>query len=327
MDLDRSVATAKALADRSRLLILNALLSGPLCAEELAGILDLAPSTVSFHLKKLSGTGLVETRRDQYYSVFSLAPRVRRMGVSELFALTSPDERELTRRRDQDRVKVIDTFFRDGRLTRMPAQNRKRSIVLERLAKLFVPGKVYTETEVNETITPVYEDYCLVRRLLVDEGHLSRGQGLYRRAGVTEREPRQGERSREERMDPSKRTLRQAYKLEERPAGIFRITNTVTGKVLLGSSMNLDGPLNRLEFELKYGSHRNLALQRDFDLYGRESFLFEIVDVVRPSDDPDFDTERALETLELRYKDGLDRSNCYNEDEDIRFLRRTQRAG
>ena len=327
MDLDRSVATAKALADRSRLLILNALLSGPLCAEELAGILDLAPSTVSFHVKKLSATGLVETRRDQYYTVFTLAPRVSQMHVSELFALAGPDERELTRRRDQDRAKVFDTFFRDGRLTRMPAQNRKRSIVLERFAKLFVPGNVYTEAEVTETITPLHEDYCLVRRLLVEEGHLSRERGLYRRAGVTAAEPSREEGSGEERMDTSRRTLRQAYKLEERPAGIFRITNTLTGKVLLGSSMNLDGPLNRLEFELKYGSHRNHALQRDFDLYGRESFLFEIVEIVEPSADPDFDAERALEALELRYKEGLDRSNCYNEDEDIRFLRRRRRAG
>ncbi|WP_437961212.1 ArsR family transcriptional regulator [Sorangium sp. So ce119] len=42
----------EALADASRLQVVNALLERPHCAEELAERLGRAPSTVSFHLRE-----------------------------------------------------------------------------------------------------------------------------------------------------------------------------------------------------------------------------------------------------------------------------------
>ena len=53
----------KALGDRSRLLIMNALMDGPSYVEVLAERLKLSPSTVSFHLKKLRGAKLIETTK------------------------------------------------------------------------------------------------------------------------------------------------------------------------------------------------------------------------------------------------------------------------
>jgi hypothetical protein len=89
----------------------------------------------------------------------------------------------------------------------------------------------------------------------------------------------------------------QEYKLREKSAGIFRITNTATGKVLLGSSLDL----------------------HDFYRYGRDAFVFEIVEVVKPSDDPGFSVEADLERLEKIYAEQLDRGNTYNLRDRIRY--------
>ena len=120
-------------------------------------------------------------------------------------------------------------------------------------------------------------------------------------------------------MNDERRQRIQEYKLREKSAGIFRITNTATGKVLLGSSLDLHFPLNSQEFQLTSRSHMNQALQTDFDHYGRDAFVFEIVEVVKPSDDPGFSVEAELERLEKAHAEQLDRGNTYNLRDRIRY--------
>ena len=43
----------------------------------------------------------------------------------------------------------------------------------------FEVGRAYNEQEINELIMGVFDDYCLVRRELVDEGVLQRENGVY----------------------------------------------------------------------------------------------------------------------------------------------------
>lgn len=96
----------------------------------------------------------------------------------------------------------------------------------------------------------------------------------------------------------SRDELKRDYQQRIKPAGIFQIKNTVNGKVLLGSSLNLEGPLNSHQFMLKIGSHRNQALQRDWNEHGAEAFVFEILDVVKERDEPGFDRAAELAVLE-----------------------------
>jgi DNA-binding transcriptional ArsR family regulator len=62
-----------ALGDPKRLLILYALVKGPLCVNELAQGLDLSQPTVSRHLKVLRERGLVNTERSGTTIYYSLA--------------------------------------------------------------------------------------------------------------------------------------------------------------------------------------------------------------------------------------------------------------
>ena len=66
-NLDARAAFFQALGHPARLLILNLVQIGPRHGEELAAILGLAPATISHHLAKLTGVGLLVSEKDQYY--------------------------------------------------------------------------------------------------------------------------------------------------------------------------------------------------------------------------------------------------------------------
>ncbi|MBN1218072.1 MAG: GIY-YIG nuclease family protein [Anaerolineae bacterium] len=96
----------------------------------------------------------------------------------------------------------------------------------------------------------------------------------------------------------SKKELKREYKEREKVAGIFQVKNTVNGKVLLGSSLNLEGPLNSHKFMLSIGRHRNKMLQQEWNEYGPDKFVFEILDTVKVKDEPDFNLSDELTLLE-----------------------------
>jgi group I intron endonuclease len=103
----------------------------------------------------------------------------------------------------------------------------------------------------------------------------------------------------------SRKELNREYLERPKPAGVFQVKNTANGKVLLGSSLNLNGALNGHKFTLKIGSHRNKALQEDWARYGAEAFVFEILEVVQVSDDPKFNLSDELTLLEMIWLEKL----------------------
>jgi hypothetical protein len=120
----------------------------------------------------------------------------------------------------------------------------------------------------------------------------------------------------------SKKELIREYKERSKPAGVYQVKNTVNGKVLLGSSLNLEGPLNAHRFMLSIGRHRNRALQSDWNALGAEMFVFEILEVVKVKDEPSFDIAEELELLELLWLEKLKPvgEGGYNENADIRSV-------
>jgi len=96
----------------------------------------------------------------------------------------------------------------------------------------------------------------------------------------------------------SKEELKREYKERPKPAGIFRIRNNANGKSLLGSSLNLEGPLNAHKFMLTIGRHQNEVLQNDWNKFGADQFDFEILEAVKVKDDPSFSIEDELTLLE-----------------------------
>lgn len=71
--LNRVDRLFRAFSDRTRLRILNLLLGGELCVCEIVEVLKMPQPKVSRHLAYLRKAGLVEARKDGYWSYYRLA--------------------------------------------------------------------------------------------------------------------------------------------------------------------------------------------------------------------------------------------------------------
>jgi len=74
-DLKEDVKIFQAVADESRLKMLEALKGGELCVCVLVELSCLKPSTVSYHLSMLTDAGLVKSRREASFQIYTMTPR------------------------------------------------------------------------------------------------------------------------------------------------------------------------------------------------------------------------------------------------------------
>ena len=169
----------KLLSDDTRLKILRALNEKEMYVELLAERLQLSAATVSFHMKKLLAAGLVDARREQYYTIYSIRREVFGVTLAALVFQDSQDQLAGQMREEMYRRKVLKSFMPDGYCKVMPAQVKKRLIIYEEIFRRFDASRTYTEKEVNAIISEVHEDYCTVRRSFIGMGWMSRQDGVY----------------------------------------------------------------------------------------------------------------------------------------------------
>jgi len=179
MTQERALKIFKSLADTSRLRIVQSLTKGEMYTELLAQRLGITPSTVSFHMKKLEDAGLVISRKEQYYTVYSLNRDVLGSTLFDVAAAEPELIDEQQKREAEYRQRVIDTFFEYGKLKAIPVQRKKKLICYEVIAERLIPGKIYSEKELNDAISQIHEDYCTIRRDMIGEGILSRDGSEY----------------------------------------------------------------------------------------------------------------------------------------------------
>lgn len=102
-----------------------------------------------------------------------------------------------------------------------------------------------------------------------------------------------------------KKELKKQYKQTLPQMGIYRIKNLVNGKIFLGSSLNLHGKSNSFKFQLKSGLHVNSELQKDFNTFGEDNFVFEIVDTLEPKEDISYNYGDDLQVFLEMWMDKL----------------------
>jgi hypothetical protein len=169
----------RALADPERLAIAGRLWRDEASAADLSAELEVPIARMRRHLNRLAATGVVRLQEDRL--TYRLDPETLRWAAEQVgpprdagIALGAASEDEET---------VLRTFFREGRLTEIPAKESKRRIVLERIALEFEPGVRYDERTVNAIVGRFFNDHAAIRRYLVDEGLLDRDHGEYWRSG------------------------------------------------------------------------------------------------------------------------------------------------
>jgi hypothetical protein len=74
---------------------------------------------------------------------------------------------------------TLETFMPGGKLTAFPKKHDQMVVLMDEIARKFEPDREYKEKEVNVILEDVNEDYCTIRRILVDYGYLSRHKGIY----------------------------------------------------------------------------------------------------------------------------------------------------
>ena len=168
----------KALGHPTRLLIMNLVKIKPRHGEELATILRLKPATISHHLAILTKAGLLSSKKDQYYQTYSIVSEALDPSLEEMVTLPQPG---LPTEIEEDayRNKVLKTFFKYGRLVSIPAQLKKRQIILEKIVEEFEPDHKYTELEVNRVLVEFHDDVASLRRGLISQKLMDREKGIY----------------------------------------------------------------------------------------------------------------------------------------------------
>jgi len=81
----------------------------------------------------------------------------------------------------EEKQKILDTFFKDGKIEQMPSKHSKRVVIWEKVVEM-LEDKPYSEFELTKFLKPIYVDFCTLRRDLVDNGYLIRENNIYTKA-------------------------------------------------------------------------------------------------------------------------------------------------
>lgn len=87
--------------------------------------------------------------------------------------------------------------------------------------------------------------------------------------------------------------------------GIYAIRDLQSGNALVSASRNVHAAINRARFELRMRTHSNRALQAEWDRSGPERFAFEVLELVKERESPDFDYTGELKALEQFHREAL----------------------
>jgi len=167
------------LADPIKLRALAAMVLGAATATEVAAATGLALRDAGKAVARLAAAGLLVPEGKGYAVDHERLSDIARTAIAE-----RPAPNDSVDPADA-RSGVLRRFFRNGRLTSIPASRGKRLPILDFLAGHFEPGRTYPERDVNEILGQFHEDTAALRRYLVDEEFLERREGFYWRAGGT----------------------------------------------------------------------------------------------------------------------------------------------
>jgi hypothetical protein len=114
-------------------------------------------------------------------------------------------------------------------------------------------------------------------------------------------------------------------------SGIYKITNIVNGKIYIGSSVNLKERKSKHFWMLNKGIHDNKYLQMSFTKYGKENFIFEVIEYCDVCDlisrENFFILEHKSNDLSFGYNLALvndSRRNIYNDEVKLQLSKYNQ---
>ncbi|MCM3628138.1 metalloregulator ArsR/SmtB family transcription factor [Paenibacillus glycanilyticus] len=186
MQLDKVVNYHKALADPTRIRLLILLADGEMNGQVLAEKLGVTPATVTHHAAKLREASLINERREKNTIYFSLNDYFIKGGANAaanlIYRQTNQkgEEEQVSEELERMKQSVIKNFFTaSGELKSIPAQLKKKLIVLEYMVSKLEKGRKYTEKELNEFIKGFHQDFATIRREFIMHQFMFRENEIY----------------------------------------------------------------------------------------------------------------------------------------------------
>lgn len=111
-----------------------------------------------------------------------------------------------------------------------------------------------------------------------------------------------------------RKEIKRNYKQKIQQMGIYQIRNLANGKVFIGGSKNIPAKFNAHTFTLEIGTHINKKLQEEYKQFGKESFVFEVLEIVKPKEDAAYDYSFDIKELEKKWLNKINPTgeNGYN---------------
>lgn len=144
--------------------------------KEIAKILDISPSTVR-HQRFMFREKAKQAK--MYLAIYEQVTE-KRLSIDEAIVpvhnnATMVDERYVITEKEKEQIlKTVFESLSPLRLETFPKKEKKKIVVLTKIAEQLKYGKHYTEKELNQILKDVYDDYVVIRRYLIDYGFMER---------------------------------------------------------------------------------------------------------------------------------------------------------
>lgn len=76
--------------------------------------------------------------------------------------------------------------------------------------------------------------------------------------------------------------------------GIVSLRCVTNGRVFLSARKNINGAFNRTRLQLESGRHFIKELQKDWNEFGKEYFVYEVLDEIKDADEAELEELKEL---------------------------------
>lgn len=110
----------------------------------------------------------------------------------------------------------------------------------------------------------------------------------------------------------TKKAIIKEYKARKLHGGVYQIRNTINGKYVIDSALNLQSARNSFAFSIKNGSIIYHAMRQDWREHGPQAFSFSVLEELLQGDEQtEAEFREELKILEQLYRDQYDPEQAY----------------
>lgn len=144
--------------------------------KDIARTLNISPSTVRHHRFMFREKA---KQAKLYLAIYELVDEKRLAADKAIVPVhenaTMVDDRYVIT--EEERMNILHAEFEclsPLKLKRFPGKEKRKLVILTKIAQQLERGKNYTEKELNQVLSEIFDDYVMIRRYLIEYGFMDR---------------------------------------------------------------------------------------------------------------------------------------------------------